>query len=73
MPVTGRKTKPSTLRVHYSVSYIEEYEYDELRETVAQKDLAELFDARDVGYAKWDGTTGQPDDFRHGYYLFSLR
>ena len=73
MPVTGRKTKPPTLKDHYSVSDIEAYRYDELRKTLAQGELNELFDAGDMGYAKWDGSTGQPGDFRHGYYLFKLR
>ena len=73
MPVTGRKKKPSTLRDHYSINDIEGYEYTELRETLAQDELAELFDEGDLGYAKWDGSTGQPADFRAGYYLFRLR
>ena len=73
MPVTGRKKKPSTLRDHYSINAIEEYEYTELRETLTQDELAELFDEGDLGYVKWDGSTGQPADFRAGYYLFRLR
>ena len=65
--------KPSTLRDYYSISDIEEYEYTELRETLAQGELSALFDQGNLGYAKWDGNTGRPADFTAGYYLFRLQ
>ena len=55
------------------MSDIEDYLYDELRPTLAQRELSDLFDAGDMGYAKWDGSTGLPTDFLPGYYLFKLR
>ena len=58
MPFTGRKKKPSALRDYYSISDIEEYEYNELREILAQDELSTLFDKGNLGYAKWDGNTG---------------
>ena len=73
MPVTGRMSKPGTLKDYYSISDIEDYEYNELRKTLAQDELPTLFDKGNLGYAKWDGSTGRPADFTAGYYLFSLQ
>ena len=73
MPFTGRMKKPGTVHDYYSISDIEEYEYNELRETLAQDELSTLFDKGNLGYAKWDGNTGQPNDFIAGYFFFSLQ
>ena len=73
MPITGRIQKPATLHDYYTIGDIEDYEYDELHKIQAQDELSNLFDQGNLGYAKWDGNTGQPNDFIAGYFLFSLQ
>ena len=56
---------------YYSVDDIEEYHYDEdkeLRTIKRQSELSELFEGRDLGYARWIGH----GNFNPGYYLFKL-
>ena len=67
----GRKRKPQMDKDYYSVDDIEEYHYDEdkeLRTIKRQSELSELFEGRDLGYARWIGH----GNFNPGYYLFKL-